>query len=85
MDVQVHFFQFCSESLQNHVDTPRIMSEWFLATLVARILDEGWKKKKKTRQSVVEHFLCIQATKLNVKGHTEVPNYFSKGMELPGS
>lgn len=49
MDVQVHFFQFCSESLQNHVDTPRIMSEWFLATLVARILDGGWEKKNKAK------------------------------------
>lgn len=82
MDVQVHSFQFCSESLQNHVDTPRIMSEWFLATLAARVLDGGWKKNQ---GKVVEHFLCIQGTKLNVKGHTEVPNYFSKGMELPGS
>lgn len=44
---------------------------------------EGGKKKKQGK--VVEHFLCIQGTKLNVKGHTEVPNYFSKGMELPGS
>lgn len=50
MDVQVHFFQFCSESLQNHVDTPR-MSECFLATLVARILDGGWEKKKKKNKA----------------------------------
>lgn len=82
MVVQVHSFQFYSERLQNHVDTPRIMSGWFLATLVASVLDGGWKKHQ---GKVVEHFLCIQGTKLHVKGHAEVSNYFSKGMKLPGS